>query len=53
MAGQTEKRSDKTMSDRILCLHQFIELCRETGHTDGIDDNAMEKTHGWDSIKAF
>ena len=43
VAGKTEKLSDKTVSDRILCLHQFIDLCRETGRIGGIDDSAMEK----------
>ena len=51
--GKSEKRSDKTMSDRILCLHQFIDSCRETGRIGGIDDSAKEKTHGWESIKTF
>ena len=42
VAGDTEKRSDETMSDRISCLYQFIDLCRETGHIGGIETNAME-----------
>ena len=31
MAGEAEERPDKIISDRTLCSHPFIDLCRESG----------------------
>ena len=35
-AGKPERRSDETIGDRILCSHQSIDPCRESGHVGGI-----------------